>query len=204
MVVQRVEMALPGTDVLVVNDGSDDATSIVGKAAGARVVSHRQNRGKGAALQTGFDALLQNPRVQMVATLDADLQHRPEDLPAFIAEMQRSGADIVVGRRERWGTRMPLHRRMSNAITSALVRARSGLEIEDSQSGFRLIRRTVLEHVRITSSGFEAETEFLLRAARAGFRVSSVPIHTIYSNAASHMTHWRTTVNFIRVLFQEY
>jgi glycosyltransferase involved in cell wall biosynthesis len=203
-IVQRALACLPGAEVLVVDDGSTDSTSIVAAAVGARVLTHRRNRGKGAALQSGFDVLLRDDHIERIATVDADLQHRPEDLPLFVEEMDRSNADIVVGHRERWGTRMPLHRILSNTITSALVRARTGIDIPDSQCGLRLIRRRVIEDVRMTAAGFEAETEFLLKSGRKGYRIASVPIQAVYAGEKSHMTHWKTTVEFIRVLFREY
>jgi hypothetical protein len=99
---------------------------------------------------------------------------------------------------------MPVHRSLSNTITTALVRARTGLEITDSQCGFRLIRRRVLERVRLTTAGYEAETEFLIRAARQRFRAASAGVRTVYGTGTSHMTHWRTTVRFIQTLFTEY
>ncbi|MEI7907900.1 MAG: glycosyltransferase family 2 protein, partial [Bacteroidota bacterium] len=80
----------------------------------------------------------------------------------------------------------------------------TGAAISDSQSGFRFITRAVLEHVRLESAGFEAETEFLIKAAARGFTFGSIPIDTIYAGERSHMTHVQTTVNFIKVLLKQY
>jgi GT2 family glycosyltransferase len=99
---------------------------------------------------------------------------------------------------------MPVHRKLSNTITSALVGLRTGVKIKDSQCGFRLIRRSVIEHVRLDSTGYEAETEFLIKAARRGFTIEFVPVQTIYGKEKSYMTHWATTMNFIKVLFRKY
>jgi len=204
MLVLRIRQLFPSAAVVVVDDGSSDDSAGTAQSAGATVVRHGRNRGKGAALRTGFQVALEHPETDRVATLDADFQHRPEDLCALLACMDGTHADIVIGARRRLGSGMPFSRILSNTITSALVGARTGLEIRDSQCGFRLIRRAVLERIETTWDGYEAETEFLLKAARAGFRIEFVPVKTIYTDQPSHMTHCTTTVNFIRVLFREY
>jgi glycosyltransferase involved in cell wall biosynthesis len=202
--VRRVMQNAPGAFVVVVDDGSTDDTSIVAKSTGAEVIRQKKNLGKGAALQSGFDFVLRSSYRSIIATIDSDLQHRPEDLPLFMETICRTGADIIVGKRERWGSRMPIDRMLSNYITSALVRARTGLPIEDSQCGFRMMRRHVLDTIRLTSTGYEAETEFLIRAGQAHYRVASVPIRTIYASERSYMTHWTTTRRFVGVLFKEF
>jgi glycosyltransferase involved in cell wall biosynthesis len=190
--------------VLVVDDGSADKTGDIAAAAGAMVVRHETNRGKGAALQTGFDHIRGLSNIDFIITMDADLQHCPEDVLKLFAAQRFSNADIVVGRRNRIGAGMPIARILSNTITSALVGMRTGCRISDSQCGFRLIGRRVLESVRLESSGFEAETEFLIKSARQGFRIEFTPVRTVYAREKSHMAHWTTTVNFIKVLFREY
>ena len=112
--------------------------------------------------------------------------------------------DVIIGSRLHNVKGMPFHRLLSNTITTFLVNARTSREIGDSQSGYRLIDRKVLEAFRITSNGFEAETEFLIKAASHGFRFGSIPIRTVYDGEQSHMTHFATTVNFVKVLFQDY
>jgi glycosyltransferase involved in cell wall biosynthesis len=139
-----------------------------------------------------------------VLTMDADLQHVPEDIPNFIAVQKETEADMVIGCRQRTGTHMPIHRRISNAITSKLVGIRTGIRIQDSQCGFRLIRRKVLEDVSAVLPGYEAETEFLIKAAKRGYRIAWAPVQTVYGKEKSYMTHWKTTVNFLKVLLKEY
>jgi glycosyltransferase involved in cell wall biosynthesis len=202
--IRRVRLALPDAGILVVDDGSPDATAHVAEESGAIVLRHTANKGKGAALQTGFDYIRLQTSVDFVLTMDADLQHLPEDIPNFTAVQKEQHADLIVGWRQRRGTRMPLHRRMSNAITSALVGMRTGIRIKDSQCGFRLIRKKVLEEVFTVAPGYEAETEFLIKAAKRSFRFAWAPVHTVYGEEKSYMTHWKTTAKFLRVLFKEY
>jgi glycosyltransferase involved in cell wall biosynthesis len=200
----RLFQYVPPANVLVVDDGSTDDTAAIALRRETKVISLGDNRGKGAALARGFDVLKSDSRFDCIATLDADLQHRPENLASFIQERIQTGADIVIGLRNRIGTKMPIHRRLSNAITSYLVSVRTGKKVLDSQCGFRLIGRDVLSHVTLKSFGFEAETEFLIKAIKQGYTVHFVPIETIYNGEKSHMTNWSTTLDFIRVLFHEY
>ena len=78
------------------------------------------------------------------------------------------------------------------------------MAIQDSQCGFRLIRRNVIDSVSLQSAGFEAETEFLIKAAKLGFSIGSVPVQTVYANEKSSMSHWATTVGFVKVLLRDY
>ena len=200
----RLTRYVPPENVLVVNDGSTDETLNIAERRGIKVISLEKNQGKGAALRKGFNVLQNDPNVEDVVTLDADLQHRPEDISRFVQKKKQGGADIVIGLRNRTGTRMPIHRVLSNAITSYLVSLRTRTNILDSQCGFRLIGKNVLLNVTIESSGFEAETEFLIKAIKQGFKIEFAPIETIYSGEQSHMTNWKTTMNFMRVLFRDY
>ncbi len=191
-------------DIVVVDDGSSDATSETASRLGAEVVRHTVNCGKGRALQTGFDYVLQNLPWDAVVTMDADLQHRPEDLPSFMNVYRLLSPDIVIGYRTRKGTSMPIARRLSNTITSALVSARTGITVKDSQCGYRLIARRVIEEVKIEAPGYEAETEFLIKAANKGYQMRFVPIQTVYGSERSYMTYWITTKRFLTVLLKEY
>jgi glycosyltransferase involved in cell wall biosynthesis len=190
--------------IVVVDDGSRDGTGDVASRLGVTVLRHEANCGKGRALATGFEYLLRHNHDEAVVTMDADLQHRPEDLQQFLDVYEYLRPDVIVGSRSRLGSSMPLARRLSNTITSALVSARTGVRIKDSQCGFRLIARRVLEAVRLESSGYEAETEFLIKASAHGFEIVFVPIHTVYGGERSSMTHWHTTKQFLNVLLKEY
>ncbi len=194
---------IPKENIIVVNDGSRDSTKHVAEKFEVTVISHEKNRGKGAALQTGFDVILQNS-FDAVVTMDADLQHQPEDIPKFIILHNITHDDVIIGSRLQNKKGMPFHRILSNTITTALVNMRTGANISDSQSGFRFITRSVIKKVKLQSTGFEAETEFLIKAAACGFSFGSLPIETIYAGEKSNMTHFQTTINFIKVLFKQY
>ncbi len=202
-VLNRTVQFIPISSMIVIDDGSIDSTKSIAEKNGAVILSHGKNRGKGAALRTGFDHVLKNG-FDTVITMDSDLQHQPEDIPRFIAHHEVTGCDVIIGSRLHNSKGMPFHRFLSNTITTGLVKARTGAEITDSQSGFRLIHRRVLEQVQLTSAGFEAETEFLIKAAARKFSFGSIPIDTIYAGEKSSMTHFTTTVNFITVLLRQY
>jgi len=163
--------------VLVVDDGSEDETAAVAQRAGATVVSHGQNRGKGAALMTGFDWAL-SQGYEAVLTLDADGQHDPDDIPKFL-EAYRSGMwDLIIGKRD--FSEMPFPRGYTNPFGSWLLSKTLGQRIPDNQSGFRLHDRGFLEVLEVTSTGFELEVEVIVQAVCAGMRIGWVEIRTIY------------------------
>ena len=181
-VVAGVHGMLPHAAVLVVDDGSSDGTGDRARSAGARVLRFDVNRGKGAALRAAF-ALAVEEGMSAVLTIDADGQHDPRFAAALLAAL--GDADVVVGVRRREGTRMPFHRRVSNGLSSWAISCCAGVPLPDTQSGYRAIRTEVLRRVAPVGDRYEFETDFLIRAARAGFRIAGVPIPTIYG-APSH------------------
>ena len=200
----RVTTIVPSSSVFVVNDGSTDGTAAIATKFRTVLLNHKTNRGKGAALVSGFNAVRADPKVEFAITMDADLQHRPEDIHMLVQGKTDYDADIVVGMRKRIGSGMPFHRMLSNSITSTLVSIRTGRIIRDSQCGFRLVARKAFSEIELESDGFEAETEFLIKAARKGLKIAFVPVQTIYDGQGSHMRHWETTRNFVKVLFRDY
>lgn len=200
---ERTIRIVPKENIIVVNDGSNDATGTIAVTHSVRLLQHERNKGKGAALQSGIDAALRSD-CDAVVTMDADLQHQPEDIPRFIEAMTGVHCDVVIGSRLDNKRGMPFLRVISNTITTWLVKMKTGAAIRDSQSGFRLIRRRVLEHVRMDAAGYEAETEFILKASKLGYTFGSVPIGTVYAGEKSHMSHVKTTINFIKVLIKDY
>ena len=195
-VIRGIRRAAPELLVVVIDDGSTDGTFAAAVNAGAdHVVRHPENRGKGASLVHGFACLLAlTPPPDIVVTMDADDQHDPERLPALLAAM--ASADLVVGNRRRRGTAMPVHRRLGNAFSSRAISWCAGTPIADAQCGFRGIRRTLLERVPHLGDRYEAETAFLIRAARAGAIIGQIEIPTRYGPPS----HFRPLRDACRVI----
>jgi glycosyltransferase involved in cell wall biosynthesis len=184
--------------VLVVDDGSPDDTARVAEAAGARVIRHSANRGKGAAIKTGLErAAAEAP---FLLFLDGDGQHDPSDIPAFFDAINESGADLIVGNRMTNIKAMPVVRRLTNKFMSWQIGAICGVPLPDSQCGFRLVRRELLPVLCIPSDRFEFETESLILAARHGYRIKCVPIRTIYANQQSKIRPVRDTIRYARLI----
>ena len=200
-VVRGLQRALPEATVLVVDDGSADETSGAARAAGADVIRHEVNRGKGAALQTGFDEAVRRG-AERVITLDADRQHDPSRAPQLLLALE--GADIVIGSRDRDRTGMPWIRRATNSVMTWIVSHLARHRIPDTQSGFRAVRSSVFTAVRPGSQRFEYESEFLIEAGRKGFTFGSVAIPTLYNAPGSHIRPFRDTLRFIRLLFRRW
>ncbi|MEI8315909.1 MAG: glycosyltransferase family 2 protein [Verrucomicrobiota bacterium] len=176
-VIQRAQPHV--REVVVVDDGSTDATSAVATAAGATVIRHDVNRGKGAAIITGLKYLRQSP-ASCGVFLDADGQHDPDTLPAFIALAAQTGAGIVIGSRMSDTRGMPALRLRTNQFMSWVTGKLARQVIPDSQCGYRLLARTVLPDLHLATARFETETEMLIQAGRAGHKIVSLPIRTIY------------------------
>jgi glycosyltransferase involved in cell wall biosynthesis len=198
-VVRGILHVLPSAEVIVVDDGSTDATGERARAAGAVVVRHETNRGKGAALESGFDEALRRG-ADAVLALDADGQHDAASAPKLIEALEH--ADLVVGSRERDRTGMPWLRRATNDVTTWFVSLLARRRIPDSQSGYRAIRASVIRAVRPRSRRFEYESEFLIGAARAGFEIGEAPVPTLYNAPGSHIHPLRDTLRFIRLVLR--
>jgi len=181
-VLMRLAALDPAPDVLVVDDGSRDATAEIARRHGARVLRFAANRGKGHALLAGFRELA---GYDAVVALDADGQHPPETFPRFVEAA--ATADVVLGRR-RFGTGMPPSRRLANVFSSRWASLAAGQRISDSQCGYRLYRSEVLRLVPVTPSRYEVESEMAVRAARLGFRVAEIEIPTVYGDETSHVS----------------
>jgi len=198
-VVRGLLATLPECTVLVVDDGSADETGAAAREAGALVLRHTLNQGKGAALQTGFDEAVRLG-VDAALALDADGQHDPAWAPRLLAGLAET--DLVVGSRIQSRAEMPWLRRVTNDVTSWWVSRLARTPIEDSQSGYRAIRATVLRRVRPEARRFDYESEYLVAAARAGFRIGAVPIPTLYNAPGSHIRPVRDTVRFVRFVLR--
>jgi glycosyltransferase involved in cell wall biosynthesis len=180
------------TSVFVVDDGSTDETAREARQAGATVIRHDRNLGKGMALRTGLAHVVAQPFTHVVL-LDADLQHDPAEIPRLL-DKARAGADIVLGERELAKRAMPAARYYSNVIGSRILSWFIGAQVRDSQSGFRVIRTECLRTARLTARGYEIETEMLIKLVRAGATLARVPVQRLqYDGVRSHIRPFRDT-----------
>ena len=176
--------------VLVVDDGSTDETGQVAEEAGAEVLRLRSNAGKGSAVRAGLARLLESDATH-VAFVDADGQHDPEDLPALLAAA-RDGDDFVIGSRMADPEAIPPVRYKTNEIGSRILTRMTGHEIQDGQSGYRVVAAGLLRRMRLTARGYSIETEMLLKAAPYVKRFREVPVRAVYGGP-SHYRGFRDT-----------
>ena len=192
-----VRAATAHVPVLVVDDGSTDATAAVAEAASAVVLRQQPNQGKGAALRAGFARAIADGALAVV-TLDGDGQHDPAELPRFIKAERERPAELIVGKRD-FG-RMPLVRRLSNTAGTILLSAAVGRWIPDNQSGYRLVgRRLMAAMLASHEDGFAFEVEMIAVCLREGWPIRWVPISTIYGDERSHIRPLRHLREFIAV-----
>jgi glycosyltransferase involved in cell wall biosynthesis len=186
--------------VLVVNDGSADATAELAAAAGAEVIAHPENRGKGAALDTGMRALLAGGFTH-VLTMDGDGQHLDSEIPVVLRAAHEAPAALIIGERQVDVSVTTASRRFGNRFANRWVEIACGRVLPDTQSGFRVypLRETLALGVRARHFAFE--TEVLIRAARAGMEIRSVPVRTYYPPPDERVSHFRPFTDTVRIIF---
>jgi glycosyltransferase involved in cell wall biosynthesis len=167
-----------GLDVLVVNDGSGEDVNKICESIGVYCLDLGRNFGKGYALKEGFKWGLERD-YEIFITLDGDGQHNPKHIPEFLKLSE--SFDIVIGSRRKSIKKMEFKRWLSNRITSSFISVMTGRRIEDSQSGYRMIKAEVLKRVNLKRNRYDAESELLVKAVWMGFKVGFVPIDVIRS-----------------------
>jgi len=200
-IAEVVQQTLPYVrEVVVVDDGSADDTSAVARAAGAIVLRHDVNRGKGAAIITGLNHFRESPATFAVI-LDADGQHDPGEIPDFIATAEKTGAGIVIGSRMHDTRTMPALHLWANHFMSWVTGKLARQVIPDSQCGYRLLARAVLPDLKLVTARFDTETEMLIHVGRAGHLIASQPIRTIYKQGRVSRIHpCRDGVRFFKLV----
>jgi glycosyltransferase involved in cell wall biosynthesis len=184
---------------LVVDDGSADKTAERAREAGAEVIVHEQNRGKGETIKTGLRHWLDR-QSDFVIILDADGQHRPEEIDRFVEAARANEAKMFLGTRMNDVSSMPLVRRIVNRWMSGRISAVCGQQIPDTQCGFRMLHRQLIPELLGGAARFDYETEMLIIASRKGFRIDSVPISTVYSDEVSSIHPVRDTLRFFKLM----
>jgi glycosyltransferase involved in cell wall biosynthesis len=200
-VLSKTQDLIPQQHIYVVDDGSTDETKDILQKSNVVTMTLDRNRGKGVALRTGIERVLQDD-LDALITLDGDGQHDPTEIPLLIRMMEKTGSDVVFGCRQfRIGV-MPVDRILSNSLTSWIVSRVTGQNIPDSQCGFRLYRTSVLRSFKIESKRFEVETEMLIKTLNAGYACSHCRITTTYHGGNSHIRRIPDTFRFCRLILR--
>jgi len=186
---------------VVVDDGSQDNTAEEARSAGADVITHERNMGKGVSLKTGIEYILKEG-YDAVLIMDGDAQHSADDIQKFVVLADKRHDTFIIGNRMDDTKNMPIERKLTNKFMSYIVSRICGQNIPDSQCGFRLIKRKLLEKIDIESERFEVESELLIKASRAGADIISVPIETFYGEEESKINPFRDTFRFVIFLLK--
>ncbi len=196
------EICSKNLDVIVVDDGSSDFSGEIAREQGALVISHSEKLGKGVSLRDGFSYAVEHS-YDGVISMDGDGQHLVSELDVFIEKANQYPSSVVSGSRMKNCKNMPKIRKLINRAMSSLVSNLCHQRIPDSQCGFRYISVDVLKSITLSSSDFEIETEVLIKAARKGFKVHSIPIQTIYRNELSKINPVIDTFRFFIFIIKQ-
>jgi glycosyltransferase involved in cell wall biosynthesis len=198
--------------VLVIDDGSSDQTAQCAREAGAEVIVHDQNRGKGDAIKTGLTHWLAaanccgdrpGQEVRWVILLDSDGQHLPEEVDQFLtAAASATQPTFFIGNRMNNVGRMPFIRRVVNRYMSRQISRVCGQEIPDTQCGFRMLDRQLIPELLGGGDRFDYDTEVLIIASRKGYRIDSVPITTVYTDQVSKIRPLRDALRFLKLIWR--
>jgi glycosyltransferase involved in cell wall biosynthesis len=192
-------------EVIVIDDGSTDATVEIAKLAGARVIQHGGNKGYGAAIQSIFaEAKRIDPDILVV--LDADAQHSPWQIPALIKPITDGGYDCVIGSRQAQKKRIPFYRRIGQKIILHSVKTISENELTDSECGFRAFSRKAIHAIELKETGMAVSAETVAEATRKNLKVTQVPVNVTYYDDSSTMhpvQHGLSVLTRILVMISE-
>lgn len=191
-----------GFEVIIIDDGSTDDTAKIAEASGVKVLRNESNVGKGASLIKGYNFAVARG-FDAVISMDGDGQHSCEDLAVFMRKAEASSCGVIVGNRMTATKQMPWPRLITNRFMSHLISKITGQHIPDTQCGFRLIKKDLLQKINLSTFKYETESEILIQAARLGFKIESVPVRTIYSGQKSRINPFLDTLRFLRFIILE-
>ena len=217
--IPKVRESLSGLphEIIVVDDGSDDATGEIVRSSGAIVISHEKNLGKGAAMKTG----VQNASGDIIVFLDGDGAHDPRDIPGVIALILEGKADLVIGSRALPESNIPtspLPRRLSNNLASFVISviisfllplaslfkcSMKWVKITDCTSGFRAMKKESWQRLNLVSQGFQIETEMIYEAARNKLLIAEAPISCSWNSQLSHLGILRDGFKTLKLLTEK-
>ncbi|MFC1848753.1 glycosyltransferase family 2 protein [candidate division CSSED10-310 bacterium] len=189
--------------IVVVDDGSTDDSAKIAADCGVVVLRHGVNKGKGAALKTGF-GYLHRRGVELIMTMDADGQHSARDIPRLWLALEEQDEEqapwgIVIGSRFASRELIPPYRYYPNRCGQIILSGLTGQTLEDTQSGFRIYRTCVLQQLVLHTDRFETETEVIIKTARLGYRILFVPIETIYPENERQKTNFKPILDTYRI-----
>jgi glycosyltransferase involved in cell wall biosynthesis len=195
------ELKKRDVSIMVIDDGSKDRTFNISRKNADIVIRNQKNFGKGRALKEGITYLLEHSQFDYIITMDADGQHSPTDLDKFLEEAEK-GKYFVIGNRMETPLGMPKVRIITNKFMSWFISKIIGQKIPDTQCGFRLVKREVLEKIIIQTNKFEIESEILIKAAKSNFPIESIPIRSIYfKHKRSRINPFIDTLRFLKFIF---
>lgn len=188
------------TDIIVVNDGSTDATNeiLYSYKEKIKIISYATNRGKGYALRCGF-AYATVQGYSYVLTLDADGQHFADDIPLFVEAVEKYPNALIIGNRNLTEDNMPKKNTFANKFSNFWFALQTGVKLPDTQTGFRLYPLKKMKHLRSVTSRYEAELEILVRCAWRGIKLVSIPVKVYYAPAGKRISHFRPGMDFLRI-----
>jgi glycosyltransferase involved in cell wall biosynthesis len=196
-----VHYALQYSDVLVIDDGSTDQTSLLAVEAGAMIIKHQFNLGKGAAIKTGLKKVL-NDDYKIIILMDGDGQHHPQCIPLIASGIGK--VKIIIGSRfineNQQG--MTIMRRLSNKLTTFILKSITGYQLTDSQSGFRAISSDIAHYfINIPYNDYVFESELIYQASKKVMIIKEKPIPCTYKNEKSYIT-WNNVLNYTLFLIK--
>jgi glycosyltransferase involved in cell wall biosynthesis len=196
----EINTNFPYLQILVVDDGSKDRTVKSAQTFNCEILKHPINKGKGASIKAALSFAHIN-RFTWLITIDGDNQHPPENIKHFLELIKNESIDLIIAnRRDRRG-KMPIHRQLSNAVTSILISILGGgIRIKDSQCGYRAYRVEDFHVFATTQLGFHFESETLLKALKSNLNIAEIEIATIYANQKSSIRLLKETITFIKLL----
>jgi len=183
-----IEKTLHHVDkVIVCDDGSSDNTVQKAKDAGAHVLIHEKNLGKGAAMKTLFEYVKKN-QADIIVTIDGDGQFLPEEIPQLIIPILEKKADIVIGYRFEDNEEMPAYRKFGNKMLDKMTNLATDLPFRDTQSGFRAYTKNAIEQIEFITNGFGADSEILVSASKKGLKISERKVTVLYDTGSKTST----------------
>ncbi len=186
-------------DIFIVNDGSTDETAqILLSADKIKVVSYTKNRGKGYALRQGFK-IASESGFRYAITIDSDGQHLAKDIPLFIEKIIQYPDSLIVGSRILVQENMPGGNTFANRFSNFWFRLQTGINLPDTQSGFRLYPLRLISGFHFVTNRYEAELEMLVRYAWKGYNLISIPVEAYYPPVEQRISHFRPFKDFMRI-----